>query len=107
MAFGYLVVAVLAAAIAVFALQNGTPTDVRFLWWSVHALPVSALILVSLGVGLVVAGVPLLLQRWRLRSRVRSLEARVHMLEGAVAERAQATLAQRPPAPRPTQAGER
>ena len=106
MALGYLVVAILAAAIAVFALQNGTPTDVRFLWWAVHALPVSALILVSLGVGLLVAGVPLLLQRWRLRSRVRTLEARVSTLEAAATERAQAALPPRPPV-RPTQAGER
>jgi uncharacterized integral membrane protein len=106
MALGYLLVAILAAAIAVFAIQNGTPTDVRFLWWVVHALPVSALILVSLATGLVVAGVPLLLQRWRLRSRVRTLEAKVNMLETAATERAQTILAQRP-APRPTQAGER
>ena len=106
MALGYLVVAILAAATAVFAIQNGTPTDVRFLWWAVHALPVSALILVSLAAGLLLAGVPLLLQRWRLRSRVRTLETRVSMLEAAATERAQASLASRPPA-RPTQAGER
>ena len=106
MALGYLVVAILAAAIAVFAIQNSTPTDVRFLWWGVHALPVSALILASLATGLVVAAMPLLLQRWRLRSRVRTLETRVGMLEKEATERAQATLAQRP-APRPTQAGER
>ena len=106
MGFGYLLVAILAAAIAVFAIQNGAPTDVRFLWWAMPALPVSALILVSLAVGLLVAGVPLMLQRWRLRSRVRTLEARVTMLEAAATERAQAALAPRP-APRPTQAGER
>jgi uncharacterized membrane protein YciS (DUF1049 family) len=63
-------------------------------------MPVSALILLSLAAGLVVAGIPLGLQRWRLRARVRTLEARVRMLESAVEERTRAVLGQ-PPPPRP------
>lgn len=105
MALGYLVVAILAAAVAVFALQNGTPTNVRFIAWGLEGVPVSALILASLAAGLAVAGIPLWLQRWRLRARVRTLEARVRMLESAVEERQRVTLAQRP-ASRPTQAGD-
>ena len=93
MALGYLIVAVLAGGVAVFALQNGTPTNVRFLGWGVENVPVSAVILISLATGLLVAGVPLLLQRWRLRARARSLEARVAMLESAVAEHQKASLA--------------
>ena len=34
MALGYLIVALVAAAIAVFALQNGTPTTVKFMIYS-------------------------------------------------------------------------
>ena len=34
MAFGYLLVALLAASVAIFALQNTDPISVRFLFWS-------------------------------------------------------------------------
>jgi uncharacterized integral membrane protein len=104
MTFGYVVVAVLAAAVTVFALQNSAPTAVQFLLWRREGMPVSALILISLGAGLVLAGVPLAIQRWRLRSRVRALETRVRMLESAVEDRTRAVLGQRQP-PRPPAAG--
>ena len=84
MAIGYVIVALIAAAVAVFALQNSEPTSVRFLMWSL-LVPVGALVLLCLAAGLVVAGVPLLIQRWRLRVRVRALEARVIALEGPAA----------------------
>lgn len=100
MTFGYLVVALLAAAVTIFAIQNSAPTTVEFLFWKREGMPVSALILVSLGAGLVVAGVPLVIQKWRLRARVRALETRVKMLETAVEERTRAMLGQSPP-PRP------
>ena len=83
MAFGYLLVALVAAAVAVFALQNGEPTPVRFLAWTAAGFPLAGLILLSLACGLVIAGVPLILQRWRLRVRVRALERRVAELESA------------------------
>jgi uncharacterized integral membrane protein len=96
MAFGYIVVAILAAAIAVFALQNNTPTPVRFAIWSIESVSVAALILIALAAGLIVAGVPLLIQRWRLRSRARALEARIAALETVLAER-RASLTSSPP----------
>jgi len=83
MTFGYLVVALVAAAVAVFALQNGEPAPVRFLAWTAGGFPLAGLILMSLACGLVIAGVPLLIQRWRLRARVRALERRVAELEAA------------------------
>ena len=52
--------------------------------------------------GIVVAGVPLCLQRWRLRARTRTLETRVRMLETAVEERTRAVLGQPPPTRPPT-----
>ena len=61
----------------IFAIQNSAPTAVEFLVWKREGMPVSALILISLGAGLVLAGVPLAIQRWRLRARVRTLETRV------------------------------
>jgi uncharacterized integral membrane protein len=97
-ALGYLIVAVLAAAVAVFALQNSAPTSVRFLTWTLEGLPLAAVALASLGIGLVVAGLPLWIRSWRSRSRARASEARVAMLEQALAERDQ-MLARRPSLP--------
>lgn len=87
MNLGYLIVAVVAAAVAVFALQNSAPASVRFIVWSIDAVPVAALVLLSLAAGIVVAGVPLWLQRWRLRARARALEQRVAELERTAAAR--------------------
>jgi uncharacterized integral membrane protein len=101
MTFGYLVVALIATAVTVFAIQNSAPTAVEFLVWKREGMPVSALILVSFGAGLVLAGVPLAIQRWRLRARVRALETRVRMLETAVEDRTRAVLGQPPPPGRP------
>jgi len=98
MALGYVIVALLATAVAVFALQNSAQTSVRFLVWTLDGLPVAAVVLASLGIGLVVAGVPLWFRSWRWRSQARSAEARAAMLDKALAEREQALL-RRPPPP--------
>jgi uncharacterized integral membrane protein len=81
MALGYLLVAVLAAAVAVFALQNGAPTPVRFMVWNLDGVPLAGLILGAFGAGLLIAGVPLGIQRWRARSQTRRLEAHVRDLQ--------------------------
>jgi uncharacterized integral membrane protein len=80
-AFGYAIVAIIAASVAVFSLQNSAPVQVRFLFWVLDGVPVAALVLLSLAAGLIVAGVPLWIARWRLRTRARTLEARVAALE--------------------------
>jgi len=81
MAFGYLIVALIAAALAIFALQNGTPTTVRFIVWNLDGIPLAGLILGAFGAGLLIAGVPLGIQRWRARSQARRLEAHVRNLQ--------------------------
>ena len=88
MAIGYAIVAILAAAVAVFALQNSAPTSIRFAVWSIDGVPLAGLVLVCLVAGIILAGVPLLIQRWRLRSKMRALERRVQALESASRERA-------------------
>ena len=98
MALGYVIVALLATAVAVFALQNSAQTSVRFLVWTLDGVPVAAVALASLGIGLIVAGVPLWFRSWRWRSQARSAEARAAMLDKALAEREQALL-RRPPPP--------
>src|SRR5881296_24903 len=86
MAFKYIVVAVIAAAITMFALQNSAPTSIRFLVWHLDAIPVATIILVSVALGVVLVGVPLLVERWRLRSRVRALESRLGAEETVIGE---------------------
>ena len=96
MTFGYLVVAFLTAAIVVFAFQNGAPLSVRFLAWTVPEVSAAAVILIALVSGLLIAAIPLWIQRWRLRVRVRGLESQVRQLESALAERTKAALGSRP-----------
>jgi uncharacterized integral membrane protein len=76
MTLKYVLVAAMASALTVFALQNGTPTRVRFLFWDVEGVSLAAVILLSAAVGVVLVGPALWLDRWRLRARVRQLEAR-------------------------------
>jgi lipopolysaccharide assembly protein A len=96
MTFGYLAVAILTAAIVVFAFQNGTPVSVKFLVWTVPEVSAAAVILIALVAGLLIAAIPLWLQRWRLRVRVRGLESQVRQLETALEDRNKAVLAPRP-----------
>jgi uncharacterized integral membrane protein len=101
MALGYLMVALIAAAVAVFALQNSAQASVRFLVWTFDGLPIAAVALISLGIGLVVGGLPLWIRSWRWRSQARSAEARTAMLEKTLAERHQALLQGQQPPERP------
>ena len=77
MRMGYIVVAVVAVIITIFALQNADPASVRFLFWRVQAVPVAGLVLASLIAGLLIAGLPLAIRLGVWRSRARSLESRV------------------------------
>jgi membrane protein len=80
-------VTVLAAAVALFALQNGAPVTIRFLAWTFHGMPLATPILVAVAVGIVLVGPALLIGRARLRSRIRALEARLAALGDRLAER--------------------
>ncbi|HEY7366288.1 MAG TPA: lipopolysaccharide assembly protein LapA domain-containing protein [Methylomirabilota bacterium] len=69
---GYIVVAVVAVAVAVFAMQNTTHVVVKFLIWDVADVPVAAVVLVSFGVGILAVGIPASFKLWRLRRRLRA-----------------------------------
>ena len=99
MGFAYVVVAVVSAAVAVFALQNNTPMSVRFLAWGIDNVPLAGAILGSLAAGMVVTAVPLLISRWRWRRRVRALETQLEMLEAEPSPREPAVLTPRPAVP--------
>jgi len=87
MGLGYIVVAVTAVLVTVFALQNTDPATVRFLIWRSETVPLALLVLAALAAGVLAAGLPLGIRLGVWRSRARSLESRARMLETAVGER--------------------
>jgi len=72
----YLLIAVVVVAIAVFALQNAEQVAIRFLIWKIDRAPLAAVILISGAVGAILVSLVSFVQRWKLRSRIRELEAR-------------------------------
>ncbi len=94
----YISVAVIVVAITLFALQNTAPTSIRFLIWGLKDVPLATVILVSVASGIVLVGVPLWFDRWRLRARARSLEGRLERVEARLGERTR-TPGASPPAP--------
>lgn len=99
MALKYIAVAVIAGGLTLFALQNNAPTPLRFAVWRLDAVPLATIILVSVALGVVLVGVPLLVQSWRLRSRLRSLESRLgeaETLRGGERDRAAGSLPSSP-----------
>jgi uncharacterized integral membrane protein len=72
----YLLVAVLGAAIAVFAIQNLSPVVIRFLGWKIESA-LSLVVLLSILVGVVLTALCGLVPHWKLRSRIRQLESRL------------------------------
>jgi uncharacterized integral membrane protein len=77
MTLAYLLMAVVGAACAVFALQNMDPVVIRFLGWRVEGMPLALVILLSVLGGLVFASCVGLLRHWKLRSRIRQLEGQL------------------------------
>ena len=85
MGLAYVLVGLISAAIAVFALQNNQSLSLRFIAWSLDDVPLAGAVLVSLAAGLILGAVPLAVANLRLRSRIRKLEAKTEMLEAALA----------------------
>ena len=94
MTLAYLLMAFVGAACAVFALQNMDPVVIRFLGWRREGMPLALVILLSVLGGLVFASCMGILRYWKLRSRIRQLEARLAMQERPAPPA--------PPRPRPT-----
>ncbi len=79
----YLLITLVAVAIAIFALQNAEPVTVRFLAWQVERAPLAAVILVSGAVGAILVSLIGFVQRWKLSAKMRQLEARMRSLEAS------------------------
>ena len=81
MTFAYILLILVGAACAVFALQNMDPVVLRFLTWRVEGMPLGFVILLSLMGGLILASMIGLIRHWKLRSRIRQLEAKLQAAE--------------------------
>ena len=73
MIMAYVLVALVGAAITLFAVQNNTPVVVRFIGWRIEE-PVSLVVLLSALAGVVLTALLGVVRHWRLRSRIRQLE---------------------------------
>ena len=79
----YLLMALVGSAVTLFAAQNIDPVVIRFLLWRVEGIPLALVILVSLLVGIVFASLSGAVKVWKLRSRIRQLEAQVAAAQAA------------------------
>jgi len=76
MIMAYVLVALLGAAIALFAIQNNSPVVIRFLGWQ-FAGPQSLVVLLSILAGVILTALLGAVSHWKLRSRIRQLENRL------------------------------
>ena len=88
MIIAYLLMAVIGAAGAIFALQNIDPVVIRFLGWRIDGAPLALVIMLSIVVGIVLTSLVGIVQQWKLRSRIRQLENRLAQASAASAETA-------------------
>jgi len=79
----YFLMALVGAAIAIFALQNSDPVVITFLGWRREGAPLSMVIMLSLLAGIVFTALVGFVQQWKLRSRIRQLENRLAALGAA------------------------
>ena len=92
----YLLMAVVGAAAAIFALQNIDPVVIRFLTWRVEGAPLSVVIMLSIIVGVVLTSLVGLVRHWKMRYRIRQLENQLARL------RPVEPIGSAPPTPTPT-----
>jgi len=76
---------VLAAAIAIFAIQNSGEAVVTFIRWQFHSSLV-VVVLISTAVGVIMAGLLSLPGSFRLRARLREATQRIVELEERLRE---------------------
>jgi uncharacterized integral membrane protein len=81
MTVAYILLVLVGAACAVFALQNMDPVVIRFVTWRVEGMPLGLVILLSILGGVIFASGVSLIRHWKQRSRIRQLEARLSAAE--------------------------
>ena len=85
MSMAYLLVALLGAAIALFAVQNNNVVVIRFLGWQIEGA-LSLVVLASVLVGVVLTALLGVVRQWKLRSRIRQLENQLAWLPASGAQ---------------------
>ena len=89
MAFVYVLMILIGAAGAIFALQNIDPVVIRFLVWRLEGAPLAMVIILSIAIGVVFTSLVGLVQQLKLKFRIRQLESNLAKVSAA-AERQQA-----------------
>ena len=79
----YLLMALVGAVAAIFALQNIDPVVIRFLGWRIEGAPLSMVIMLSIVVGVVLTSLVGLVRHWKMRYRIRQLESQLARLKPA------------------------
>jgi uncharacterized integral membrane protein len=81
MTLAYLLLVLVGAACGIFVIQNKDPVDIQFVTWQLNGLPLGLVILLSVLGGVIFASGVSLIRGWKLRSRIRQLEARLSAAE--------------------------
>ncbi len=82
----YLLVALIGAAGAIFALQNIDPVVIRFLGWRIEGAPLALVLMLSMIMGIVLTSLIGIVQQWKLKSKIRQLQARLAQVSAATTE---------------------
>jgi uncharacterized integral membrane protein len=77
----YVLMALIGAATAVFALQNLDPVVIRFMTWRIEGAPLALVMLLSLITGTVFASLVGLVRSLKMRARIRQLEHRLTQVQ--------------------------
>jgi uncharacterized integral membrane protein len=85
----YILMVLVGAAGAIFALQNIDPVVIRFLAWRIEGAPLAMVIILSIVIGMVLTSMVGIVQQWKLKSRIRELENHLAQVSAA-AERQRA-----------------
>ena len=84
----YVLMIVIGAAGAIFALQNIDPVVIRFLVWRLEGAPLAMVIILSIAIGVIFTSLFGLVQQFKLKSKIRHLETNLANASAA-AERQQ------------------
>lgn len=86
----YILMFLVGAAGAIFALQNIDPVVIRFLIWRIEGAPLAMVIILSIVIGVVLTSLVGIVQLWRLKSKTRQLERQLTQFSAAAEQRQQA-----------------
>ncbi len=79
----YILMVLVGAAGAIFALQNIDPVVIRFLAWRLEGAPLAMVIILSIVIGMVLTSLVGIVQQWKLKFRIRELENHLAQISAA------------------------